>query len=166
MADCLWFVSNRQQISTPSVICSQFQLVSSVVCHGTLEQRVFLYGTYVKYGSARKCQQKFWYTFHDEIITSRQTIHNLVNKLRTMGLLIDGKQKHKHRVLTKKLHDTGTRLEHTPRKSLKCLAHETGVSKSNARMATQLLKPSSESWCLVCYKHKKEGCTYVFQRNN
>jgi hypothetical protein len=44
-----------------------------------------------------------------------------------MELLIDKKQKHKH---------IGARLEHTPRKSMKCLAQETGVSKSSARTAT------------------------------
>jgi hypothetical protein len=44
-------------------------------------------------------------------------------------------------VLTEeKLADTGARLEHIPRKSLKHLAEETRVSKSSARMATQLLK--------------------------
>jgi hypothetical protein len=35
---------------------------------------------------------------------------------------------------------TGSRLEHTFRKSLKLLAQETGVSKANARRATQLLE--------------------------
>jgi hypothetical protein len=89
-------------------------------------------------------------------------IGNFVNKLRTAGLLIDKKQKHKRRVLTEKLHDIVARLEHTPRKSLKRLAQETGVLKSSASTATQLLKPSSESWCLVCCKCKKEYCTCVF----
>jgi hypothetical protein len=46
----------------------------------TLEQREFLYYTYVKYGSARKCQQKFGRKFSDERDPSRQTFHNLVNK--------------------------------------------------------------------------------------
>jgi hypothetical protein len=55
-----------------------------------------------------------------------------------MGLLIDKKQKHKHRVLTEeKLDDIGARLEHTPSNSLKRLAQETGVSKSSASGATQ-----------------------------
>jgi hypothetical protein len=58
-----------------------------------------------------------------------------------MGLLIDKKQNHKCRVLTEeKLDDIRARLEHTPRKSVKCLAQETVVSKSSARTATQLLK--------------------------
>jgi hypothetical protein len=37
------------------------------------------------------------------------------------------------------LSDIRARLEHTPRKSLKCLAQETAVSKSGERRATQLL---------------------------
>jgi hypothetical protein len=64
----------------------------------------------------------------------------MVTKLRTTGVSIDKKQKHKRRVLTEeKLDGTGARLEHTPRKSQK-LAQETGVLKSGARTATQLLK--------------------------
>jgi hypothetical protein len=63
-----------------------------------------------------------------------------VNKLKTMGLLIDKKQKHKLQVLTEeKLDDIGARLEHTPGKSLKRLAQETGVSKSGARTGKQFL---------------------------
>jgi hypothetical protein len=122
----------------------------------TLEQRVFLYDTYVKYGCAGKCRRKF----RDERVPSTHTIHNLVNKLRTTGFLIDKKQKHNRRVLTEeKLDDTEARLEHTPIKSLKRLAQETGVSKSSARTESQLLKPSSESWRLVCCKCKKDCCT-------
>jgi hypothetical protein len=41
-------------------------------------------------------------------------------------------------VLTEeKLDDIGARLEHTPRKSLKRLAQETGESESSARRTTQ-----------------------------
>jgi transposase len=112
----------------------------------TLEQYVFLYDTLVKYESAGKCRQTFRCKFRDERVPSRQTIYNLVNKLRTMGLLIDKKTEHKRRVLTEeKLDDIGARFKHTPRKSIKRLAQEIGVSKSSARTATQLLKPSSES---------------------
>jgi hypothetical protein len=87
----------------------------------TLEQCIFLYDTYVKYRSAGKCRRKF----RDERVPSRQTIHSLVNKLRTTELLTDKKQKHKHRVFTEKLDDIVARFEHTPRKSLKRLAQET-----------------------------------------
>jgi hypothetical protein len=79
-----------------------------------------------------------------------------------MGLLIDRIQKLKLRVLTEdKLNDIGARLEHTHRKSLKRVVQETGVSTSSARTATQLLKPSSESWCLVYCQCKKDCYTSV-----
>jgi hypothetical protein len=58
-----------------------------------------------------------------------KTIHNLVNKLWSTGLLIDKKQKHKCPLLTdEKLDDKGARLKNIPRKSLKRLAQKTGVS--------------------------------------
>jgi hypothetical protein len=53
----------------------------------TSEHRVFVYDTYMKYGSAGKCRRKLRRKFRDESIPSRQTIHNLVNKLSTTGLL-------------------------------------------------------------------------------
>jgi hypothetical protein len=46
-------------------------------------------------------------------------INNIVNKLRTTGLLIDKKTKHKRQALTdEKLDDIGVSFEHTPTKSL------------------------------------------------
>jgi hypothetical protein len=54
-----------------------------------------------------------------------------VNKLISTGFLIDEK-KHKRLVLTEeRLEDTGVRLEHTHRKSLKCLSQNIGASKGN-----------------------------------
>jgi hypothetical protein len=106
---------------------------------------------------------KFQCKFCDERVPSRKTVYNLVNKLRTTGLLIHKKQKHMCRVLTEeKLDDIRTRIEHTRRKLLKRLAQETGVSKSSAKTTSPFLKLSSESWCLVCCKCKKECCTCLF----
>jgi hypothetical protein len=102
----------------------------------TLQQRVFLYDTYVRYGSAGKCRRKF----RDERVPSSQTIHNLASKLRTKGLLIDEKQKRNRWGLPEKLDAIGATIERTPRKSLKCLGQKNGVSESSARRATQLLK--------------------------
>jgi hypothetical protein len=74
-------------------------------------------------------------------VPSRQTIHHLVSKLRSMRISIDKKHKHERRVLAEeKLDDIGARLEHAPRKSLKRLAQESGVSKPSTRRATQLPK--------------------------
>jgi hypothetical protein len=47
----------------------------------------------------------------------------------------------KRRVLTEeKLDEIGARLEHSPRKSFRLIAQETGISKTSARTAAMLLK--------------------------
>jgi hypothetical protein len=140
---CLRFFSSGRQLSAPLAVCSQLQLMCSVFCLGVVYFRATCISVWhVKYVSARNCRRKFRRKFCDERVPSRQTVLNLVNKLRSTRLLIDKKAKHKRRVLTEeKLDDTGARLEHTPRKSLKRLAQEIGVSESSARRATQLLKP-------------------------
>jgi hypothetical protein len=69
-------------------------------------------------------------------------------------------------VLTdEKLDDIGARPQHTARKSLKRLAQETKVSTSSARTVTQMLTPSSESWCL-CAVSARRIVVCVFRRNN
>jgi hypothetical protein len=55
----------------------------------TLEQRIFLYDTNVKYGYVKKCRRKF----RDERVLSRRTIQNL-NKLSSAGLLTDKNEEH------------------------------------------------------------------------
>jgi hypothetical protein len=125
-----------------------------------LKQRVFLYVTHMKYVSARKCRRKFRHKFRDERVRCRQTIHNVVIKRRTSGFVRDKNKNIGAEYLTEeKLDDLGARLEHTPRKSLKHLAQGTVVSESSARTATQFLKSSSGSWCLVGCK-VQEGMLY------
>jgi hypothetical protein len=95
------------------------------------------------------------------------TVNSWLSLVLEGELLIDKKQKHKRQVLTEeKLEDIGARLERAPRKSLIHLVQDTGVSKSSTKTATQFLKPSSESWCLVCCKCKKDCSTCVIQWNN
>jgi RNA polymerase-binding transcription factor DksA len=122
----------------------------------TLEQRVFPYDTYEKYGYAGKCRRKFRRKFRDERVPSRQTIHNLVNKLRTTGLLLDEKTKHKRRVLTEeKLDATGAssnprteeELEENIRKEISNTAAE------NLRKVNQNLFRQCEDCLRVEGKH-------------
>jgi hypothetical protein len=122
-------VGGSYQLHYPFDLYYNSWAVCYVTLRYTVKQRVFLYDTYVKYWSARKCRWKFQRKFRDERVFSTHTIHNLVNKLRSTGLLIDNKQKYKRRVPTEaELDDTGVRFVCTPRKSLKRLAEETGVS--------------------------------------
>jgi hypothetical protein len=56
-------------------------------------------------------------------------------------LLPDKKAAKKCHVLAgEELDEIGTRLEHTPHRSLRCLSQETSVSKSSAALATKVLK--------------------------
>jgi hypothetical protein len=117
----------------------------------TLEQRVFLYVTHVKYGSARKCRRKLRRKFREERVPSRQTIHNFVNKRRTTGLLIDKKQKHKRRVLTAKLDNIGVDLnihiENHRNVSLKRLECQSLVQERQHNCGSHPVKV--DVWCAV-----------------
>jgi hypothetical protein len=75
---------------------------------------------YFKYESARKCCRKFQHKFPGEPVPSRQNIHYLVNKLKTMGSMLDKKPDRKRAVLTEEtLDNICARLETSPRKHLK-----------------------------------------------
>jgi hypothetical protein len=68
----------------------------------------------MKYRSTRKRRHQFC----DERVPSRESIHNLANKLRTTRILRGKKHKHKCQVLTEeKSDDIKATIEPTPRKS-------------------------------------------------
>ncbi|XP_021921561.1 uncharacterized protein LOC110830678 isoform X4 [Zootermopsis nevadensis] len=78
----------------------------------TLQQRLFLYDSYVRYNSARKSQRKFGRKFPGVRIPTRYAIHYLVNKVRKTGVLRDSKPKRRRRVLTEeKLDEIGALFE-------------------------------------------------------
>jgi hypothetical protein len=161
-------VSSEQQLSALLTVCSQLQLVSSVFRHGAIYVRAKCICIWhlLEYGSARKCRRKFRRKFLDERIPSRQSIHSLANELRSTGLLIYKKEKHKRLVLTEeKLDDVGVRLQHTPRKSLKRLAQETGVSKSGARGEHNCwnLDPVKQQKSTPCFRARSSWQNYFLQ---
>jgi hypothetical protein len=107
----------------------------------TLQQRLFLYDSYVKCNSARKSQRKFEREFPGVRVPTRYAIHYLVNKVRKTGVLRDSKPRRRRRVLTEeKLDEIGALFEESPRKSLKRIAQETGVSIKTVRTARELLQ--------------------------
>jgi hypothetical protein len=74
-----------------SVLCS-IRIVLDMVKF-TLQHQAFLYGYYVKYKSARTCQRKFRVKFRGIRIPQRNSIQNVVNKVRT-GMSVNTKLKH------------------------------------------------------------------------
>jgi hypothetical protein len=80
----------------------------------TVEQHAFLYESYVKCGSARKCQRKFHRKLSGITVPSITGIHKLIKKVRSTGSLVDKKPAKKYQALTKEKQDEiGARLEHT-----------------------------------------------------
>jgi hypothetical protein len=62
-----------------------------VVCVDIVRQRVFPYESYVKCSSARKCRRKFRHKFPGITVLSTTGIHDLINNVRSTGLLLDKK---------------------------------------------------------------------------
>jgi hypothetical protein len=116
-----------------------------------------MYDTYVKSGCVRTVRRRFARKFQDVTIPHRKTIHAIVNKVRQTGSLLDKKRTvSKRRVLTEeKLDEIGARLEHSPQKSLRLIAQETGISKTSARTATILLKLKPNETAVV---HELQPC--------
>jgi hypothetical protein len=87
---CLQFVSSEQQSSAPS-ISHLFSVTISQQCImawcGLLQSNVYFSMTTMQNTDLLKVSAKIF----DERVPSRQTIHNLLNKIRSTGLLIDKK---------------------------------------------------------------------------
>jgi hypothetical protein len=91
-----------------------------------------------KSDSVRVYRREFQQKFPGVDIPARSTIHNLVNKFKTTGSLLDKKIKRRHHELTEgRLNDNGARLERSPRKSLEKLVGQADVSVSSTRTATK-----------------------------
>jgi hypothetical protein len=80
----------------------------------TVEKRVFLYESYVKCASARKCRRKFRRKFPGITVPNTTGIRELINRVRSTGSLLDKKHANKDRVLTEEeLDKIWGRLEDT-----------------------------------------------------
>ena len=108
----------------------------------TLEQRVFLFETYVKTESCREVCRRFQDRFPGVTVPCRETVRCLVNKLRTTGSLNNAKtRKRKQKVLTEeKIDDINTSFTRSPNKSVRRVAQQVGISKTSVHRATKILK--------------------------
>jgi hypothetical protein len=96
---------------------------------------------HVKCGFARNCCRKFCCKFPGITVPSIAGTYKLINKVRSTRSLLDKKPaKNRHVPTEEEIDKIRARLEHTPQKSLRCLAQETSISKLSAAKATKLLK--------------------------
>ena len=79
----------------------------------TLQQRIFMYDSYVITSVVRRFQAHY----PGVRVLSREAVRLLVNKFRETGSILDKKRNVKGRVLTEqKLEEIGERLENLPQK--------------------------------------------------
>ena len=84
-----------------------------VMVQYSLEQRVFIYNTYIRKKSIKKCRTKLRKQFPGISVPYKSTIQKL-KKLQTTGSLLDKKHVLVKKELTEdKLDDIGARLEHS-----------------------------------------------------
>jgi hypothetical protein len=106
----------------------------------TLEQRIFLYDSYLKNKSYKSSKRRFHPRYPVVRIPASSTILRLIKKARSNGSFIDKKYTRHNAVLTEEMLDEiGARLEHWPRKSLARLVQQAQVSKTTAWRATKNL---------------------------
>jgi hypothetical protein len=102
-------VEDHWHVTRPALIAAAAKIIHTtvqlvIVClvcvdmfRYTVEQRVFLYESYVKFGSARKCRRKFRRKFPGITVASTAGIHELTEKVRSAGSLLDKKPANKTR---------------------------------------------------------------------
>ncbi|PSN57363.1 hypothetical protein C0J52_02895 [Blattella germanica] len=101
------------------------------------EQSIFICSTFMKQHSWRRCRRKFRRRYPDAPVPDRTTICRLFKKFNETGSVANKKPRVNKRVLTEeKLDEIAFRLEISPRKSLRRLAQEVGVSKTSVQHAT------------------------------
>jgi hypothetical protein len=125
----------------------------------------------MKTNSYKSCRRKFRRKFPHTPCPPGDTISELVKKVRTHGILIDRKPLKRNRVLTEeKLDDIGHRVENSPRKSLRRLAQQRGVSVGSAWTATKLLHirpykitvvPEIKLWIMLTHKTTGNGVVKI-----
>ena len=78
----------------------------------TLQQRIFMYDSYVITSSCREVVRRFQANYPSVRDPSREAVRLLVNKFRETGSILDKKRNLTRRVLTEqKLEEIGERLE-------------------------------------------------------
>ena len=88
------------------------QCLQNAYCTYTLQQRIFMYDSYVITSFCREVVRRFQANYPGMRVPSREADRLLVNKFRETSWILDKKRNVKRRVLTEqKLEDIGERLE-------------------------------------------------------
>ncbi|XP_069683644.1 uncharacterized protein [Periplaneta americana] len=111
----------------------------------TIEQRICLVESYLRTKKSlkrvEKCICKFRHKYPESPVPTKSYVHALIRKLRNTGSVLNEKKVRRRSVLTKeKLADIQAKLQLSPRKSLRRLSQEVGISYTSAQRATKVLQ--------------------------
>jgi hypothetical protein len=109
-------------VFTITKVCSRMKYV--------VEQKIFIYDTFVQHSSWRKCQRKFHRKYTDSTVPRKTTIYNITRKLCSMWLVLDKNKSQKRPVLTEEnLHNINSNGT-TPKEVIMSFSSSVWVGKS------------------------------------
>jgi len=114
----------------------------------TLEERVFIIRTYWKTESIKLCQQQFLEKFGGRHPPSKYCIWALSKKLETKGTLLDEMTGGRPKMSEEAIQNVKDRLQASPKKSLRRLSQESGLSRSTCQRAAK----KSEASCVPYFR--------------
>jgi transposase len=105
------------------------------------DQRVFILEHYFSTRSYAECQNAFRNSFPDSVVPNKSTIKRLVERFRETGSSCEKRRSGRPSVLSNdSLEDIRARLLESPRKSLRKLSQQTGMTYGSVQMTTKRLK--------------------------
>jgi transposase len=105
------------------------------------DQRVFILEHYFSTRSYAECQNAFRNSFPDSVVPNTSTIQRLVERFRETGSIGEKRRSGRPSVLSNdSLVDIRARLLQSPRKSLRKLSKQTGLTYGSVQRATKCLK--------------------------
>jgi transposase len=119
-------------------------LSENVICDDgffSQDQRVFVLEHYFSSRSYAECQNVFRNSFPDSVVLNKSTIQRLVKRFRETGSIGEKHCSGRPSVLSyDSLEDVRARLLQSPRKSLRKLSQQTGMTYGSIQRTTKLLK--------------------------
>jgi hypothetical protein len=152
-AACLaWLVVLEICTNTVFTITKECSRMKYVV-----EQKIFIYDTFVQYSSWRKCQRKFHRKYTDSTVPRKTTIYNITRKLCSMWLVLDKNKSQKRPVLTEEnlhnINSNGTK----PKEVIMSFSSSVWVGKKFLKLSPyetmvvhSLLPPDSKARIRYC----------------
>jgi transposase len=105
------------------------------------DQRVFILEHYFSTRSCAECQNAFRNSFPDSVVPNKSTIQRLVERFRETRSTGEKRRSGRPSVVSNdSLEDIRERLLQSPRKSLRKLSQQTGMTYGSVQRATKRLK--------------------------